>query len=357
MRVSRWSVVGFLFIMYTLVPGCGALPQSREMGEMALVRTLGVDAVQDGAIQVTASTGIQTQGLQQVEEPVGYDQAVGATMAGACDSLLSSGEELLFYGYVDQLLVGQSQGVAGLSAVLEYFAHSDDLALGTHSWLILGQASQVMAVEGGVETRLSALTTQSSQGGGGLTVTAGEALTALLEEGACYLPALSDGDGVLSPVGYGIFVDDCLAGVLVDDSARGLERLESHWTGVTELWLEDRAVAVTAVGCTTTIAPIWQGDALVGAAVTCQLEGTVPQGGTALGETERELLCAILETQTAAEVAAALTQLQQWDGDCISLGRQLGLAAPWLWEEIAQWDGVFATLDVTIEVTATLAEE
>ena len=51
-----------------LLPGCGGerLPYAREMGDMALMRTMGVDTGEGGAEQlhVTVSSGRRARGLQ-----------------------------------------------------------------------------------------------------------------------------------------------------------------------------------------------------------------------------------------------------------------------------------------------------
>ena len=49
-----------------LLSGCGnaALPYAREMGDMALLRTMGVDAEGEGEVRVTVSTGKRAVGLQ-----------------------------------------------------------------------------------------------------------------------------------------------------------------------------------------------------------------------------------------------------------------------------------------------------
>ena len=46
-----------------LLTGCSGLPAAREMGDMALLRTLGVDAAPVG-VELTASTGPRARGLQ-----------------------------------------------------------------------------------------------------------------------------------------------------------------------------------------------------------------------------------------------------------------------------------------------------
>lgn len=56
-----------------LLPGCGGerLPYAREMGDMALMRTMGVDTGEGGAEQlhVTVSSGRRARGLQGEAEP------------------------------------------------------------------------------------------------------------------------------------------------------------------------------------------------------------------------------------------------------------------------------------------------
>lgn len=51
-----------------LLTGCSGLPYPREMGDMALLRTMGVDWAQD-ALSVTVSTGPRARGLQGEGEP------------------------------------------------------------------------------------------------------------------------------------------------------------------------------------------------------------------------------------------------------------------------------------------------
>ncbi len=55
---------GFLALVLAgglLLTGCSGLPTSREMGDMALLRTMGVDAVAQG-VEVTGSTGPRARG-------------------------------------------------------------------------------------------------------------------------------------------------------------------------------------------------------------------------------------------------------------------------------------------------------
>ena len=86
----------------------GGLPRGRELGDMALLRTLGVDLEGEDYV-VTASTGRRARGLQGEEtlEPMVLS-ARGATLSGALAAMESLSEQELFFGYVDQLLLGES---------------------------------------------------------------------------------------------------------------------------------------------------------------------------------------------------------------------------------------------------------
>ena len=52
-----------LTVSCLLLSGCGSLPYSREMGDMALLRTMGVDLLEE-EVRVTVSTGPRVRGLQ-----------------------------------------------------------------------------------------------------------------------------------------------------------------------------------------------------------------------------------------------------------------------------------------------------
>lgn len=61
-----------LAVAAALLAGCGttALPYAREMGDMALLRTMGVDAGEkEGDLRVTVSTGKRAAGLQGEGQP------------------------------------------------------------------------------------------------------------------------------------------------------------------------------------------------------------------------------------------------------------------------------------------------
>ena len=69
-----------------LLSGCGkaALPYAREMGDMALLRTMGVDAGEKaGQVRVTVSTGKRAAGLQGESQPPLILSAAGESLSAA----------------------------------------------------------------------------------------------------------------------------------------------------------------------------------------------------------------------------------------------------------------------------------
>ena len=91
--MRRWTVLLLGILLFPL-GGCeapGFLPYARELEDMALMRTLGVDAAGGNGVVVTVSTGEQAGG----EEPVVLSGTAG-TISGACLDMQSQGSSLYF---------------------------------------------------------------------------------------------------------------------------------------------------------------------------------------------------------------------------------------------------------------------
>ena len=162
-----------------LLPGCGGerLPYAREMGDMALLRTMGVDAGEgDYQVEVTVSTGKRAYGLQGESQLSLVLSARRESLSAACLAMQGLSDSYVFYGYVDQLLLGEELSQRGVWPVLDYFAQDSQLGLGVQLWLVRGgTASQAVQAggESGVENRLSTLQTDSEQKAGGGTAVQG----------------------------------------------------------------------------------------------------------------------------------------------------------------------------------------
>lgn len=349
--------------------GCGkaALPYAREMGDMALLRTMGVDTgEEEGQVRVTVSTGRRAAGLQGEGQPALILSALGESLSGACRSMQGLSDSYVFYGYVDQLLLGEGAAIAGVEPVLDYFSRDTQLGLGAQLWLVRGNTAQAALEAGGdsgVEGRLSTLQTDSETGAAGITRTAGEAFSDLLERGCAYLPALEvtdlgdSGGTVLVETGYGVLRDGVLAGYLEGESAKGLELLAGHGAeDILEVKLPTGQAVARITGASVGCEPVFQGDELVSLRLTCRAFGELAEFRTPMTQEELEQLREELERREHMRLEQALEQLQSWGSDCVGLGIRVAQADPSRWQRISQaWGELFSTvpLDISVEVSVT----
>ena len=126
-----------------LLCGCDGLPRAREMGDMALLRTMGVDG--DGqSVSLSVSTGPRAKGLQAEGQPALVLSAKGDSLSSACLSLQGQSDSYVFFGHVDQLLVGEELARQGLTELLDYLERDVELRLSSRLWLIRGEARAVL---------------------------------------------------------------------------------------------------------------------------------------------------------------------------------------------------------------------
>lgn len=344
-----------------LLTGCGRLPTAREMGDMALLRTMGIDAASAG-VAVTGSTGPRARGLQAEGEPALTLSADWESLSGACLAMQGQSDSYVFFGYVDQLLIGQALAERGVRPVLDYFARDTELGLGAQLWLIRGTTAREAVAAGGdegVDSRLETLRGDSKMGIALLTRTAGEVYTDLLELGSAYAPALSpagDGSAVLSQRGYGILRGDILAGFLDGEAARGLELLAGGPApGILEEELGDNKISVKIASVWTGSELEFQGDEPSALKVSCRVEARLAEYRRRLEKEELKLLEARLEAQERTRLELALNQLQALKTDCTGLGAKAGMLRPARWQAVrANWPEWFGRLPVELQVEVVL---
>lgn len=340
-----------------LLTGCDSLPAAREMGDMALLRTLGVDAAPAG-VAVTGSTGPRAKGLQAEGEPSLVLSAERETLSGACLALQGRSDSSVFFGYVDQLLVGEALAGEDVRPVLDYFARDVELSLGAQMWLIRGStAGEAVASGGGegVDEQLETLRTDSRLGAAGISRTAGEVYTDLLERGSAFVPALSpagDGSAVLAERGYAVLKEGALAGFLEGEEARGLELLAGQVSAdILEEELSGGRVTVRLTGVRTSPRLSFRGDVPSALELTCKVEGRLTEYRAPLDGRELEQLQAALEARLRARMSAALERLRDWQTDCTGLGPRAAMAHPGKWQGIqADWPGWFGRVPIEVAV-------
>ena len=340
-----------------LLSGCSGLPAAREMGDMALLRTLGVDPSPVG-VAVTGSTGPRARGLQGEGESALTLSADRPSLSGACLAMQGQSDSFVFFGYVDQLLIGQALAEEGVRPVLDYFARDAELGLGAQLWLVRGASARDALSAGGdkgLDSRLETLQNDSEMGIANLTRTAGEVYTDLLELGSAYVPALSpagDEAAVLTEQGYGILKGEALAGFLEGEAAKGLELLAGGPSAdILEAELPGQRVSVRVTSSCTKSGLEFSGDAPSALKLVCNIQCRLSEYRQRPDREELSKLEAALEGQERLRLEAALARLRELEADCTGLGAKAAMVHPAKWQKIRDnWPEWFSRVPVEIQV-------
>lgn len=357
----KWNVTLLCLALCVLLTGCDSLPTGREMGDMALLRTMGVDSGPAG-VAVTTSTGLRARGIQGEEEPALVLSAQKESLSAACLAIQSLSDRYVFYGYVDQLLLGEELARQDIVPVLDYFARDVELGLGAQLWLVRGNTARAAVDAGGedgVEQRLSTLQTDGEMGAAAISRTAGEVYTDLLERGAAFAPAVTpteDDDATLVEAGYGVLKDGALMGFLEGESARGLEILAGRTSAeILTVQLPEIRVSVRMTGAGTRPDLEFQGKRPARLNLDCWITVELVEYERRLSRAEMEQLQVQLEEQMTARLEETMAQLQSWQADCTGLGSRAALAHPGKWQKIqGDWPAWFGRLDGELTVKATV---
>ncbi len=378
-RQTRIFLGGLLWLAFLLLSGCAsqaALPHAHEIEHMLLIQALGVDVGTAGVdgVAVAASSGARpTAGDSPGQSPVVLS-AQANTVSAACAEMQTFGRDDVFYGDVEQLLVGEDQALRGLDGILEHMARDQELRLEAQAWVVRGASASdalfAAAEGGGAAGRLSALQNDDKLFAYAVPRTAREALVDLLDNGCTFLPALAleparPGDGAegereLVQAGYALFRDGALCGWAEGEAAWGMDLLLGEGAGeVLELVTpgQDR-VALKISGVRTRLEPVFDGDRLTGLRVSCGLQADVMEfrGTGNLNDDTRSWLSEELGRVAQRRLRAALEAMQTRNADVLHLKGRAALAAPWAQSALEeQWKAAFAELEVAVEAEGRVA--
>lgn len=340
-----------------LLTSCSGFPTAREMGDMALLRTLGVDPSPAG-VAVTGSTGPRARGVEGEGESALTLSADRESLSAACLAMQGQSDSFVFFGYVDQLLLGEELAKQGVRPVLDYFSRDAELGLGAQLWLVRGASARDALSSGGeqgLDSRLETLQNDSEMGIANLTRTAGEAYTDLLELGCAYVPALSpagDGGTFLREAGYGVLKGDTLVGFLEGEAARGLELLAGGPSAdILDTELPSGPVSVKMTSAHTKSVLVFRGNTPSALKLTCKLEARLSEYRRRPEGEELDELRSELEERERERIMAALDGLRAWGTDCTGLGAKAGISHPARWERVkADWPERFGRVPVEVTV-------
>ena len=323
-----------LLLFLCLVPGltgCGGLhSQRRELAQLRLMESMGLDAAPGGLILSLSSAPSE-------EEEALCFSAAGRSLSQAMEQLQSRAGEELFCGHLQNILVGERYAHGAPEALLSAVCRSSDLRLDQPVFLVLDGTARE-ALESGAAS-LSHLSPDRELAGS--LSTAGGILRDLDRQGSSLIRALrlqpadrEDEGPSLVPAGYGVLGKEGLLADLDQEEAMAAELLTGTLSP-SPLLLRDgrgRTVTLELQEADRSLRPLFdrQGS-LTGLAVTVRVRATVLEieGFPSVAEEDyREELTALLEKELCHRLQQLLQRSRDLEADFLGLGRQLELASP-----------------------------
>ena len=354
-RKIRISVL--LAVLFLPLSGCKEtfdfLPYAREIEDMALVRTLGVDMAEEG-IRVTASTGVQDQGAKA---PTVLEQK-GEAISAACLTMQAQGAAYVFYGHVGQLILGEDLAGQGIQSVLDYVLCDIEMRLETNLYVFQGQAGPAIwaaAEQSSATEQLEALEADEGLLSDFTHRTVEDVMEDLEENGDSFVPALTlnEEQKRLEPAGYALLKEGALAGWAQGEDAKGVNLLIGRVEAdvLEAIFPDGSRAALRIVDAETQVKPVFQGNMLIGLTLRCQVDANLAESANATGSADLYAAEQTLEEACQARLERAADLCRELGGDFFQLKARAGRNAPWYWRAIQdQWS--LEDLEVDVEVEA-----
>ena len=315
----------------------GVQANFREVEELLVLQTMGVDRTRDGLRLSLASSGGNAGSPVRLE-------ATGASISAALERMReSSGEEELFCAHVKRLLLGEAQAEAGVREALDYVSASPELRLDLPVYVLRDAEARdaVLGVgdgEKGVCDALDAVERNAKKRGDLILTSAADLLQSEARHGSALVCALSlrpsseRGEEALTslvPDGYAVLRGGKLCRMLTAEQAVAVGILKNE-PGLSDLTLPlgpGSVAEIELLGGKSRVEPVLGEDgALAGLRVHAQLsaslletQGRTPRGG----ERDMDALTAALEQELAARLSAVLQISKELKADFLGLSSLL----------------------------------
>lgn len=339
------------------------LPYGRELDDMALMRTMGVDAARTG-VEVTVSSGAQDQGGGQGAGKPTVLRETAQSISAACLSMQAQGASYVFYGHVGQFLLGEDLAREGVGPALDYVLRDIEMRLETNLYLIregrAGEAIEAAAQVDSATDQLESLEADAGLLADSMFRTVEDVMEDLAENGDSFAPALTldEETGQLEPAGYGLLRQGALTGWAQGETARGVNLLMG-WVDADVLEVEADGVgraALRLVGAETKVRPVLTGDTVTGLEIQCKVDANLAEGADGAHLEDPVLLQALedaLAERSRDRLEVILDLCQTLDGDFFQLKNRAGLSAPWHWAAI-QAAPALSELELSVAVEAQI---
>ena len=375
MRCSMKKLILLICALSALVvcTGCSSIFASyREIEQLQLVQTIGLDIHPDGGTTLTAAAG-QSSGETDL-----IMSADGSGITDAMRRLQSfSTREDIFYAHTKYALLGENTAVSGIGGILDFVQRAGQIRTDIGLLVLRGCTAEELitrssSANGNITDALSTLDRSTVREGTGHIFSCQEITRSLAEQNSALICAVTaeetegiifsdSGELAAVSLGYGILKNDRLCGYITGETARGINLLLGTG-GCGDLDIElPRRISLNIRKTKCHIRPIWQNEQLLAVEVSCDLN-------CAVAELDRSGAVLSLEEYVAAERAVQdkvsgwlkdILELQRlYDTDFLGLFRKIRAASPFRFAKIeGDWPQPLRNVEYRVQVTAAIERD
>ena len=355
-----------------LLAGPGGLRKNcREVEQLQVIQTMGLDAMAGGVTLSLAAAGEDGGGVARME-------ADGVSITAAMDRIRGySYEEELFCPHIGRLLLGEKLAEQGVESALAYISRSPDLRLDMPLFVVKGGTAEetVMGVGDGDRGICDVMRIVEQdlkrRGESGLT-TAAQILRDTAQCGSSLICALDPGkaseslDGPdaegaetdsqsVAPLGYAILREGRLCRYLTKEQGVAVGFLKNR-VGRSTVQLRDsrgNLAVLELSGGGSRIRPVWADGTLRSLQIDCDARASLLElggRGALKGTEDTDYLTAQLESRLAEYLSAALQASKELKADYLCLAEAVERADPAAWRGLEQ-DFVDLLPELELEIT------
>ena len=343
-----------------LLSGCGGgsiYSNYREIEELTVIRTLGIDAT-DAGYTVSAATG--TGNTPTPVRLSGSGGSIDLAMQSIADH--STGEEI-FYAHSAYLLVGQSTADGDLTPVLDYVKHSTELRIDMPLFIVSeAPASELVLNAGGEDFDatevLRSVERVLSDRGDCPMPSAADISADLAQNGSALVCAVvcvkSGSDLTAIPDGCAVIKFGRCVGHISAENASGISLIRNE-SGPFRVALSvggDRAT-VQLGSAKTEIRPVLKGGRLTGIDFRTEVVAALTEGPSA---PDIPALEKALEAELTSRMQSVLDTSKSLRADFLQLGSRLELQSPQEMRGMrGQLQDILQELEFSVSVTADIS--
>lgn len=352
------------------------LPQTRDITQVKLIRTLALDQGEGADLRLTASGNLQKQGKEGSAQPPLILTQEAMTMAGGCSGLQQQSDGFVEFGHLAECVVGEELARTQLLQLADFVARDFSMRMESKLFVVAGATGEdaVMGAaskSSALTDRLTAISQNRTLGGRKWPYTFRQLLSQLEDNGCGLIPVLTltdnpdydpEGEGEepekrVDLTGLAFLKEGNLSDFLTPEESKGAALLTNQdQLDVVELTMEDGTkVGVQLVYAQRSLEPEFdETGRLVRLNLRIRARGELSEvsGGESPTEAAQlEQMRQGFSSQLEHWAQAALDRSQQAGADFLHLRRELICCSPLHSTALQQsWDSWFPDLEMQVVV-------